>query len=163
MLGLHEPGYPDAIVVCLILSVVVYLGRRRAMARHRANEVNRRLFDSILVSVLFVAVLFAVGLWGGVPFPTGLAMGMVVAGATCGIMVVFFDRRLLWTALGFVATGVMVVAMPELRGLWIALGGFASFAVSAIVWREVEQGRHASQRRPASEGEGKPTFAESPK
>ena len=149
-LGLHEPGYPDAIVVALVLGGVVFFGRRRAMARHSTNEVNRRLFDSILVAILFVVLVFAAGFWGSLPFPVGLALAMLVAGGCTAIMVVFFDARLVWTALGFVLTAVAIMAMPELRGLWIAIGGFGSFAASAIVWREVEQGRHATQQRISS-------------
>ncbi|MCX4246743.1 serine/threonine-protein kinase [Paraliomyxa miuraensis] len=152
-LGLHQPGYPDAIVVILVLGGVVFMGRRRATTQSSSNEVNRRLFDSILGSLLFVELVFLLGFWGDIPFPVGLALAMLVGGATCGMMVIYFDRRMVWTALGFVLTGVAIMAMPELRGLWIAVGGFASFASSAILWREVEQGRHVSQRPVAGRAE----------
>jgi hypothetical protein len=144
-LGLHQPGYLDAIVVTLVLGGVAFFGRRRARVGE-ANEVNRRLYDSILASLLFVELVFCLGWWGGLSFSVSLALVMLVAGANTAVVMVFFDIRVWWSALGFVLTAAAIMAMPELRGLWIAIGGFGSFAAGAIVWREVEQGRHAAQR-----------------
>jgi len=144
-LGLHQPGHLDAAIVVLVLGGVAYFGRRHAQ-KEQSNEVNRRLYDSILGSIVFVELVLGVGWWGGLPFYVSLALAMLVCGASTAVMVVFFDHRLWWTALGFVLTAAAIMAMPELRGLWVAIGGFASFAVGAVVWREVGQGRHTAQR-----------------
>jgi hypothetical protein len=145
MLGLHQPGYLDAILVTLVLGGVALAGRRSARIGD-SNEVNRRLYDSILASLLFVELVFCVGWWGGLPFPVSLALVMLIGGASTAVVMVFFDHRIWWSALGFVLTAAAIMAMPELRGLWIAIGGFGSFAAGAIVWREVQQGRHPTQR-----------------
>ncbi len=133
-----QPGYPDAIAVIAVLMVVVALGRRRTMTRYNTNEINRRLFDSILVTLALVVGSLGLGWWGAVPYFKGLPMAIFAASACVGIVSVFFDRRLLWMALAFAVVAVAVMAAPEYRGIWIAVGGFGAFAVGGIVWRDVD-------------------------
>ena len=144
-LGIHEPGYLDAVLVVLVLGGVAFGGRRNARIGE-SNEVNRRLYDSILAAVVFIELVLCVSWWGALPFPVSLALAMLVAAASTAVVMVFFDHRLWGSALGFVLTAAAIMAMPELRGLWVAIGGFGSFAVGAIVWRGVEQGRSSTQR-----------------
>ena len=80
---------------------------------------------------------------GDVPFTTGLALVMFVAGVGTTMMAVFVERGLGWTAVGFLLTAVLVLAFPAARGIVMALGCGGSFAIGAWVWRRLD---HAGAR-----------------
>ncbi|MCA9711219.1 MAG: protein kinase, partial [Myxococcales bacterium] len=145
-LGVHEPGYPDAVFVITVLAVVVAVGRRRAMAEHAANEANRRLFDSLLGTLVFMVGALVMGWWGGVAYHASLALSILLGSAAAAMNAIFFDRRLVWMTVSLALVAVAVMVSPEYRGVWIAVGGFVAFAASGIIWREVEKGEHRTQR-----------------
>lgn len=134
-LGLHKPGYPEALGVMAAFAITIWSTRKTLEA---GNLVNRRIIDGIAATCIAIAIAFALGWVAAVPFTAGLAISMLIAAATTSMMAIFVERGLALTSLGFLATSALVLLLPALRGLILALGCLASFGAAAWVWRRLQ-------------------------
>ncbi len=133
-LGIHDPGYPDALGVMLAMAVALVLSRG---SWEGGNLVNRRIIDAIAASCGLIAVGFLVCWVGDVDFTMGLAISMLIAAATAASLAVFLERGLGLTALGFLITAASISVFPQFRGIILALGNALSFGAAAWVWKRV--------------------------
>jgi hypothetical protein len=142
-LGLHEPGYPDALGVMLLFGGSVFVSRRMW---EQGNIVNRRIIDGIGYTAGLIAMGFLVCWVGDVSFSASLAVAMLIAATFAAGLSVFVERGIAYVAFGFLATAVGVVLLPEIRGFVVAIGCAVSFGASALVWRRM---MYSSGPRPA--------------
>ena len=133
-LGIHNPGYPDALGVMSAMAVALILSRS---SWEGGNLVNRRIIDAIAASCGLIAVGFLVCWIGDVDFTMGLSISMLIAAATAAGLAVFLERGLGLTALGFLITASLIPVFPQFRGILLAVGNAASFGAAAWVWKRM--------------------------
>jgi serine/threonine-protein kinase len=136
--GFRIPGYPDLLVVTLVVTAVIGWGERKVTAQTGNTWLNRKLLGGVLRISLSVAVLFLLGWIADIDIVHAEAFAMLVCGSGALMLAHTVDRHLLWAGIGFCVTAVGVVLAPEWRGLTIAVGGLGSFGAAAWAWRKLE-------------------------
>jgi tRNA A-37 threonylcarbamoyl transferase component Bud32 len=135
-LGVYEASYGALMGFCALLTVTVAIGGW-VLDRHEGNRANRQIFGAIAVGCAASVLLFGVAWAGDMDIVAAEAMSMIVAATCSGVLATTLDRSLGWTGVCFVLAAILVIALPELRGLWIAVVGGSGFAVGSLVWRKL--------------------------
>ena len=137
MIGVYVAGYPAVITLVSLLSLTMMISARDFLRGER-NRINARIITGILGTTLGVLALFILCWLGGVGLVEAEAISMVIAAVGSGVLAATTDRRLGWCSALFLPTAFVVLALPDLRGLVIAIGGGGAFIVGALIWRRLD-------------------------
>jgi hypothetical protein len=149
VLGLHEAGFLDAVILMTAFTMASF-GARLGVGRIHANAINRSIMTTSALAAGGVTVELAIAWMMGVDFSAALALVMVSCSVASLVAGVTLDIRLMWTAGCFFLGAVGVALAPELRGLVVGVASFAAFGAGAWAWRhlEVEEARRAEASQP---------------
>lgn len=133
--GVHEPGYPDAMVVVTLTAIANgYVQRTRADTNDINLRIHRLLESSLISAVGQLAVCWILV----IDFTQGLALTMASFTVTAMIATVTISWLIAPAALTLLATAVALMLWPTLRP-WILIGGVAAtFGILAMSARSIQ-------------------------
>ncbi|MBL4685986.1 MAG: serine/threonine protein kinase, partial [Nannocystaceae bacterium] len=122
VLGIYVAGFPAVIGLTVLLCVVAGLSTRRARLSPDP-EISARMLNGVFITCLAVLVEFNFAWFAGLDLVQAEAMAMLVGAAGAAVLASSVDRRIGWSGLVLLLTGIAIVGIPAYRGLWIVLGG----------------------------------------
>ena len=136
-LGIHEAGYPDAIIFGVLLIAMQRFSESR-ITKAGANTFGQRWARVLTIgsSVVIYSLAFC---WAmGFDFTLGLAITFLAAGSASLSVILFVDPRLTISSAFLLATAAALAFWPSLRPLWLILGLLGAYVSLALIWREPE-------------------------
>ncbi|MCA9622727.1 MAG: serine/threonine protein kinase, partial [Myxococcales bacterium] len=136
LLGLHEAGYVDAVVIVALTTILN--GYLQLSQRSRTNEANVRL-HRFLVTCLFAATVHLLACWRlGVGFTFGLALLMLLFAVMAFLSAALMSWLVVPTGACFLLAASALMIWPELRPLLLIAGFGLAFGSLAVAARFIE-------------------------
>ncbi|MEM6995649.1 MAG: protein kinase [Myxococcota bacterium] len=136
-MGLHEAGYPDALVLGGIMNLL-YAGSERRIAAAGDNAFGARWGRVLAVAPWGVLYALALSWMVGLPFTVGLALAFVAAGAATLSITAFIDPRLTIASVFLFAAAPALAFAPRYRALWVVVAIVGFYVTMTFVWRRRE-------------------------
>ncbi len=129
----HPRTFAHIVALTIMVSAVVYFGRRRFFK----NELNKKMLLSVIASFLVIIAHRGMAWLHDIPFHIAAAHEMVMYGMAIIVVAVCLDRRLTWAGLPFVGCAVIAGFWPHLT-LWLYvpanLLGMVALFVTWVWW-----------------------------
>lgn len=152
LVGLHEPGYLDAMVVVTLTALANGHIQR---SREHTNQINVRIHRVLETSLVSAIGHLAVCWKLGVDFTQGLALMMASFTITAMLATVTISWLVAPAALTLLPTAIALMIWPDHRP-WLLIGGFAAtFGALAISARSI-RGEDTAERDTPPENALKP-------
>jgi serine/threonine-protein kinase len=147
VLGLHQAGYADALVIAGVFMVGLLIPTVLFRGEDIANAVTVTIRKMVAASAVLVFIEFALAAWLDVPFGAAVAMAFLILGFAATAMSFVVDRRLMWSGVAFVVSGIASAAFPDLRGILLAAGFLVALGWASVLFKQLARKAPAKATR----------------
>jgi hypothetical protein len=131
VLGLHQAGYLDALVVTAAPSLAATWNA----VSMRTNDASSRTRYVTSVVTAVTAMHFALSWALDIPLDAAMATAMLISAGVAATHAVLMTWQLMWSVLPLVVGALGIALWPGARGLFAIVGWGGAMAVIALVWR----------------------------